>query len=152
MEEVLKRLTEKKGVTFLKPADKASILKMEQKLNIELPKDYKEFLSISNGLPIIDDSVEPTFLPVEQIDYLRNIETYSIESFSIEGIEEIGKQLEESILIAGKDEEQYFLLIPPTKNYDKWKYWKFAAWIPGEEEFNNLESYFIQTLTFLDDF
>lgn len=150
MKKIIEQLAKKANIQLSKPANERLILKVEQKLGVTLPEDYKEFLNFSNGLSATD-VVEPTFLPIEEIDYLKNIETYTIEGFSIEGIEDIGKQLEQSILIAGKDEEQYFLLIPPNQDYKKWKYWKFAAWIPGEHEFNNLEAYFSETLSFLEE-
>ncbi len=49
------------------------------------------------------------------------------------------------------NQEQYFLLIPPNSINEKWKYWKFANWCPGEEEHENLESYFIDVLTFMNE-
>ncbi len=56
------------------------------------------------------------------------------------------KELSKSIIVAGKQEEQWFLLIPPTNVNDNWKYWKFASQIPGEIEYNNLTEYFLDTL------
>ena len=58
------------------------------------------------------------------------------------GNEDISSELAKSIIVAGKQEEQWFLLIPPSDNKSKWKYWKFANWIPGEIEYENLEEYF----------
>ncbi|WP_324026553.1 hypothetical protein QSV08_03285 [Maribacter sp. BPC-D8] len=81
---------------------------------------------------------------------MRNIDSFIIESYSIDGIENIGKQLEKSILVGGINQEQYFLLIPPNATNEKWKYWKFANWYPGEEEFDDLHSYFKSTLEFIN--
>jgi len=61
----------------------------------------------------------------------------------------IGIEIWESILIGGINQEQYFLLIPPNLTNEKWKYWKFANWHPGEEEHLNLESYFTEVLNFM---
>ena len=122
------------------PAKIDEIHKAENKLGIKLPDDYKEFLEISNGFKATN-SIEPTFMKVEEIDYLRNIDKFIIEAYKL-------PELENSILIAGKDEEQYFLLIPPTEKHKKWKYWKFANWYPGEHEFKNLKNYFKNVLKF----
>ena len=59
--------------------------------------------------------------------------------------------MEKSILVGGINEEQYFLLIPHNLTTGKWKYWKFANWHPGEEEHENLESYFKDVLEFINE-
>lgn len=150
MKSILKKLCEKAEVEFLNPAKEKKILQAEERLGVQLPKDYRAFLYTTNGFPSTDFT-DPTFLPVEEIDYLKNIEEYTIEAYSEEGIEEVGEQLSRSILVAGKDEEQYFLLIPPTEKETEWTYWKFANWIPGEEPYENLETYFEDVLAFLEE-
>ncbi|WP_210151537.1 SMI1/KNR4 family protein [Chryseobacterium scophthalmum] len=122
------------------PAKNETITETEKKLNIILPEDYKNFIKITNGFSA-PNSVEPTFMKIEDIDYLKNIEKEAIDAYQI-------PELENSILVAGKDEEQYFLLIPPKDKISKWKYWKFANWIPGKNEFENLEIYFKDVLDF----
>jgi len=113
----------------------------EKKLKIILPEDYKKFIQMTNGFSA-PNSVEPAFMQVEEIDYLKNIDTGGIiEAYNM-------PELENSILVAGKDEEQYFLLIPPKDENSKWRYWKFANWIPGKEEYENLELYFRDVLEF----
>lgn len=116
------------------------ITEIEKKLNVLLPEDYKNFIRITNGFSA-PNSVEPTFMKIEEIDYLKNIEKGVIEAYQI-------PELENSILVAGKEEEQYFLLIPPKDKNSKWKYWKFANWMAGEQEFDSLESYFKNVLNF----
>ena len=125
------------------PAKVEEIIKTEKRLKVELPNDYKEFLFISNGYSA-PNTIEPTFMKVEDIDYLRNIDILTIESYNFL------PELENSILIAGKDQEQYFLLIPPNKHIKKWRYWKFANWYPGEHEFESLSEYFITVKEFME--
>jgi len=122
------------------PVTTEQIAKTEKRLNIELPEDYKMFLQTTNGF-IAPNSVEPSFMKIEEIDYLKNIDKFAIEAYNL-------PELENSILVAGKDEEQYFLLIPPMNENEKWKYWKFANWMAGEQEFANLETYLKDVLKF----
>jgi hypothetical protein len=55
------------------------------------------------------------------------------------------------IIIGGIKEEQSFLLIPPDSANSKWKYWKFASWIPGEEPYVDLNDYFNRALDFMKE-
>tara|TARA_R100001230_G_C5568225_1_gene90748 strand:- start:113 stop:625 length:513 start_codon:yes stop_codon:yes gene_type:complete len=132
------------------PASEDEIKLTEKRLGIELPADFKLFLSITNGFSAPND-IEPTFVPISKIDFLKNIDSFIIEAYSIDGIENIGKELEKSIIIGGLNQEQYFLLIPPNSKKEFWKYWKFANWYPGEEEYENLESYFSEVLKFMNE-
>jgi cell wall assembly regulator SMI1 len=130
------------------PATDAAIEATEKRLNCSLPTDYKEFLKITNGFSQTNNAVHSTFLPVEKIDYLVNLDDDLIEIWEKE-MPEIGKILRTSILIAGLNESQNVLLIP-QKN--KWIYWQFAHWIPGERPFKNLKPYFKSVLdVFKDD-
>lgn len=133
-----------------KPTSETDIKLTEKRLGIEFPTDFKKFLSITNGFSAPND-IEPTFEPINKIDFLKNIDSFMIEAYSIDGIENIGPQLEKSILVGGINQEQYFLLIPPNSTIEKWKYWKFANWYPGEEEHENLESYFKEVLNFMNE-
>jgi len=134
------------------PATIEEILETENRLGIELPKDYKEMLMISNGFPTSTNSVEPTFQQVNKIDYYRNYEWNCIEHWTnIEDLNEIGEELERSIMIAGIEDEQQFLIIPPHTRNENWKYWKFANWIPGEEQYDDLKQYLERVIEFLDE-
>ncbi|WP_199240708.1 SMI1/KNR4 family protein [Tamlana fucoidanivorans] len=128
------------------PATEKEIAETEIRLGIKLPADYKEFLKIANGYPTYNDAVEPSFEKINQIEYLKNFDPDMIKIWSQKQTEDIGKELNKSIIVAGKQEEQWFLLIPPTDKNDKWKYWKFASWIPGEIEYKNLTEYFLDTI------
>jgi len=133
-----------------KPASETEIKSTEKRLGIEFPSDFKKFLSITNGF-LAPNDIEPTFEQIDRIDYLKNIDSFIIEAYSIDEIENIGKELEKSILVGGINEEQYFLLIPSDLTNKKWKYWKFANWHPGEEEHQNLESYFKNVLELINE-
>ncbi|WP_235855726.1 SMI1/KNR4 family protein [Flagellimonas aequoris] len=131
------------------PVEESKILEVESKLNVQLPNDYKEFLLISNGFAATND-IEPAFLPIEEVDYLKKLDNELIEIWTRDGIPEIGEQLSKSIVVGGVMEEQYFLILPPDSKNPKWRYWKFASWIPGEEEYTSLNNYFESVLDFLN--
>lgn len=132
----------------LEPAKTEEVFKAEKRLNIILPEDYKAFLEITNGFSA-PNTVEPTFMKVEEIDYLNNIDPNLVKIWS-ENNDEAGNNLKKSILVAGKSQEQYFLLIPVDSTKNKWKYWKFASWYPGEHEYKSLENYFKDVLEFCE--
>ena len=127
------------------PATEKEIEETELRLGIQLPADYKEFLKIANGYPTYNDAVEPSFEKINQIQYLKDFYPDVIDIWRDTGNEEISKELSKSIIVAGKQEEQWFLLIPPTDKNNNWKYWKFASWIPGKIEYKNLTEYFLDT-------
>lgn len=125
-----------------KPATSNEIQEAEQRLGLKLPEDYISFLKVTNGFAIANN-IEPSFLPVQDIQYLKDIDNFIIEAYGLE-------ELERAIFISGPDEEQHFFLIYPKEEGEKWRYWKFANWYPGEHEFENLESYFKNVLEFLN--
>jgi len=130
----------------------AEIKIVETKLNVKFPNDYKDILLISNGFLTSTDAVEPSFVPIQKVDYFKNIFPESVEIWTNnepKGIFE--EDLERSIIVAGINEEQQFLLIPPNEKSKTWKYWKFANWIPGEEEYENLTEYINGVIEFLNE-
>jgi len=131
------------------PATYLQIEAAEKRLNLTLPADYKDFLLTTNGFtaPTV---IDPSFMKVEDIDYLINVDPFLVEVWS--GHEQLGnvsESLKRSILVGGKDEEQYFLLIPPTTKKEKWQYWTFSSWAPGEHDFLDLKTYFQCVLKFI---
>lgn len=129
------------------PATPEEIDEAEKRLGVKFPQDYREFLSICNGFDI-HSFTDPAFHPVEQIDYLRNVDPDLIKIWSETGNDAEGKLLDRSIIVGGIKEEQYFLLIPPEPGETAWTYWKFAAWIPGPSAFNDLKNYWRWLLEF----
>lgn len=133
------------------PVTLEEIQQVEEKLGVELPEDYKTLLLVANGFKTCNDAVEPSFMSIEKIDFLKNIDPELIEIWSDGNLIDIGKNLARSILIAGEEEEQQFLLIPPLNEKEKWKYWKFASWIPGENEYDSLKDYVKAVIKFIDN-
>jgi cell wall assembly regulator SMI1 len=130
-----------------KPATDDQIADAENRLALSLPEDYKEFLKLCNGFHAPND-VEPTFLSTDKIDYLERLDPDLTKIWTETGNIEIGAELRRSIMVAGLSEEQYFLLLPPKGNNIRWRYWKFASWIPGEQEYDDLSSYWTDVLEF----
>ena len=127
------------------------INKVELKLNVNFPDDYKNLLLISNGFLTATDSVEPSFVPIQKVDYLKNVFPDLVKIWTeSEPNGTFEKELERSIIIAGIDDAQQFLLIPPFKKEGNWKYWKFANWIPGKHEYENLEDYLKNVIQSID--
>lgn len=124
------------------PTVEKEILESEIRLGVKFPKDYRRFLAITNGFSAPND-IEPSFENIIEVDYLKNIFEDVIEVYNYL------PELETAILIGGKLEEQQFLLLPPKLESEKWKYWKFANWLPGEQPFENLTEYFKSVLDFI---
>ncbi len=123
------------------PAKKDHIAEAETRMNVKLPKEYKDFLAVTNGF--YPFSFTPTLLPVEKIDWLKNLDSQLVKIWS-ESMKEVDKDFvksfSNSILIGGHQEEQQLLLIPSTKSKN-WECWFFANWIPGETRYANFRYY-----------
>lgn len=126
------------------PATAEMIGAAEKRIGLALPEDYKAFLSITNGFEA-PNQVESDFESLDDIGYLKDIDPELLN------LPDIPAELKNAILVSGKNDEQYFLLIPPDHAEGKWKYWKFANWHPGEIEFENLEAYFRDVLEFIQE-
>ena len=136
-----------KWIGFEKTTEK-TIKATEKRLGVSLPDDYKDFLKTTNGLlafPILN----PLLLPVEKIDYLKNVEQpelfklyggFPVEENDTESFEEY---VSRAILISEYPEEQMIWLIPPKDEYDNWQTWFFANWNPGENRYLSFR-YFIE--------
>jgi cell wall assembly regulator SMI1 len=133
------------------PATVEEIENTEKRLGLKLPQDYIELVTIANGFPTCSNSVEPSFQKVEEIDFYKNYQWNVIDTWKEMGeLKDVVRELEKAIIVAGFEEEQQFLIIPPSDGQQKWKYWKFAMWIPGEEEYKDLKSYFESVIEFLN--
>lgn len=132
------------------PALLNDIVALEDKLQITLPADYKEFLSITDGFSTPNENIEPSFVSAAKVGYLKDIDPELIETWiGNDELLDVGIKLARSIVVGGIGEEQYFLLVPPLYGYEDWEYWKFATWIPGEDPYEGMEHYFINALDFL---
>ncbi len=123
------------------PATKEEISNAEARLNMKLPKEYKDFLSATNGF--YPFSLTPTLHPVDRIDWLKNLDPELVEIWT-DSMRDVDKDFVESfsnsILIGGHQEEQQLLLIPSTKGKN-WECWFFASWSPGETKYPNFRYY-----------
>jgi len=132
------------------PASAAEIKELEERLQITLPKDYKDFLSITNGFTTPNENIEPSFESVVNVGFLKDIDPDIIEIWiNNDELLDVAVKLARSIVVGGRNEEQYFLLVPPLIENGPWEYWKFASWIPGEDPYEGMENYFINALDFL---
>jgi hypothetical protein len=111
-----------------------------EKLNIQLPEDYKHFLKVTNGMPAFPLS-NPSLLPVGQIDYLINV----IEPYFFDIILNVHTDekeiLRHAVLISKYPDEQLVWLIPVDKERTKWQSWFYASWMPGATIFPSFRFY-----------
>lgn len=65
------------------PATKAEINEIEQRLEVDLPDDYKDFLKLSNGFGNNEDGifngiiVEPALYPTSEVQWTTCSDTFS---------------------------------------------------------------------------
>lgn len=132
------------------PASADEIKQLEERLQIVLPKDYKDFLLITNGFTTPNENIEPSFESTINVGYLKDIDPEIIEIWiNNDELLDVAIKLSRSIIVGGRNQEQYFLLVPPLSESGEWEYWKFASWIPGEDPYEGMENYFINALDFL---
>ena len=132
-------------------ATKNQIVNLESRLGVCFPTDYRTFLSITNGFRNTS-TIDATFCRTTKVDYLKYLDPSLIQIWGGSGMQPDADILERSILIGGRSqylEEQYFLLLPPRGEFEEWRYFVFANWIPGLEEYKDLKSYFITVNSFL---
>jgi hypothetical protein len=91
-------------------------------------------------------------MKIQDVEYLNSIDPFLIEVWSQHNaLDNITYSLKRSILVGGVDEEQYFLLIPPSEKNENWLYWTFSTWAPGESEHADIETYFKNVLNFMEE-
>jgi hypothetical protein len=128
-----------------KPSTKQEIEQLEKRLGVSLPKDFVEFLLITNGFHSAT-GVDPGFGTTHQIDWLKNADPELFEIWIQTGNDEVGNKLKTAIKVGGFGEEQHFFLIPPSTENPKWEYWEFSAWAPGETVHHSMLEYFRSVL------
>lgn len=122
------------------PATPKDLQDCEARIGCTLPEDYRTLMSLANGF-LAPNAVEPSFAPLDKIDRLQRLSPDLIDAYTHEDLPGIGESLSSSILVGGFDEDQHFLLLPPSSDHNEWRYWKFANWIPGEEAHSSLLEY-----------
>jgi SMI1 / KNR4 family (SUKH-1) len=132
------------------PASDEAIATAEKRLNVQLPPDIIEFYQITNGTSEILSHTFSGFLAIDQIEWLINTNQEVLENYAEMG-EDYLNDLKNSILIAGLDHVHQILLIQPYGRSCKWRYWEFATYIPGANEFGSIEIYLDRINDFLAD-
>jgi hypothetical protein len=92
----------------------------------------------------------PGLVPVEEIEYLRNVE--APELFAIDRAypgEDMALAMDTCILASEPGAEQMLLLVPPLRSGGSWQTWFFAAWVPGEERYPSFRHYMERELQML---
>jgi cell wall assembly regulator SMI1 len=130
------------------PATDESLNYAQQKLNIQFPEDVIELYKTTNGTSEILKQTFGGFEPIENIDWLKNVQPETIEAYSEMG-EEYVAALNNSIVIAGSNHPHMVLIIQPHGRHKSWRYWEFAHFLPGENEFNGIHKYLDRLNDFL---
>ncbi|MEO6637129.1 MAG: SMI1/KNR4 family protein [Ginsengibacter sp.] len=132
------------------PSSEFTIARSEQRLGIQLPNEYREFLKASNGLSPFPYK-NPELIAIEKIDYLKksyfdlygDLDLFPCDFLTEDGQGDISKYIERAIAISLLPDEQEIWLIPPKLNNDEWECWFFASWLPGVRQYKNFR-YFIE--------
>jgi len=121
-------------------ASSYEIALVEERLQIQLPDDYKSFLETTNGIRAFPLS-NPGLGPVEQINKLANvIEPYFFDIIvSLDADEE--NNIRNAILISKYPDEQLVWLTPINAEQTRWETWFYASWMPGAEKFPSFRFY-----------
>jgi cell wall assembly regulator SMI1 len=134
----------------VKPATDVAIQTTQKRLGTYLPQDVIELYKTTNGTSEILTQTFGGFDPIEKIEWLKNLQPETIEAYSEMG-EEYVKTLSNSIVIAGANHPHMVLIIQPNEKHKKWRYWEFAHFIPGENEFLGIEKYLDRLNDFLEE-
>lgn len=128
-----------------KPATAAQVKQLEKNLGVSLPQDYIDFITTTNGfITSLNGIKEPTFLKIEQVDYLINIDEPFVSMWKPDPYDNYAKAYSHAIMVAGSTTDVMFLLIPPGVISEKWEYWRYSDQNlhMDADEFDSLEQYF----------
>lgn len=142
------------------PASEDEINQTEERLQIDLPKSYKEFLKISNGFRQISH-FSGDLLPVNKIDWIQKKEPEFCKIFEGETDEDYGLKFDESyyqydenqrterfkidhlrnsIMISNWVDGSFIAINPKVKFGDEYEIWVYANWFPGAERFPSFKN------------
>ncbi|MTB53532.1 SMI1/KNR4 family protein [Lewinella sp. W8] len=138
------------------PAPTWAIEKREKDLGIRLPPSYIDFLRVTNGFRQISHFAG-RLLPIERIDYLKNIDSDLFDLY----LEEVDRTISpsdqkdysnnqrsvffnvdhllSSIAISERVEGSIILLNPQVKSGEEWEAWIFANWYPGAHRYKSFK-------------
>jgi hypothetical protein len=132
------------------PATTEAIADAQRRLGLILPEDIVELYKISNGTSEILRQTFGGFDAIESIDWLKKLQPETIEAYAGMG-KEYMENLTNSIVISGANHPHMVLIIQPYGSSNKWRYWEFAHYIPGENVFEGIEKYLDRLNDFLKD-
>jgi hypothetical protein len=132
------------------PATAKAIKAAQARIGVILPSDVVQLYKASNGTSVILNQTFGGFMPIETIDWLKNIQPNTLSDYAEMG-EEYVETLKNCILISGIDYPHQVFIIQPYGKYQEWRYWEFAAYIPGENAFAGIEQYLERLNDFLLD-
>jgi hypothetical protein len=132
------------------PATADAIKDAEKRLSVVLPDDVIDLYETTNGTSEILKQTFGGFVPIGKIDWLKNLQPETIEAYSGMG-EAYVEALNNSIVIAGSNHPHSVFIIQPYGTFKNWRYWEFAHFLPGENEFQGIEKYLERLNNFLED-
>ncbi|TKK81151.1 SMI1/KNR4 family protein [Herbidospora galbida] len=113
------------------PATEAEIRGLEERLGVELPPSYRQFLLFTDGWGSDDDC---RLLRVEEIGWLRDVDPSTAESWSAPTTE---RSVPDSLL-AGYWDDGVALLNPRVSTAEgEWEAWYLAPWLPGANRYRS---------------
>jgi hypothetical protein len=137
------------------PAAEAEVRELEERLGMELPPSYRQFLLFANGWGSDDDCC---LLRVEEVGWLREVDPSRAESWSTPKRENswsvpdelyfVYGQEQDSIhyrgeyvpdtLLAGYWSDGVALLNPHVRTSEgEWEAWHLAPWLPGANRYRS---------------
>lgn len=137
------------------PAPEENILATEEKIGIQLPADYREFLKASNGFSA-HNYASPNLLTVQETDWLSVLDSDLVDY--VEQILEWNKdkyaQLSKKcLLVSGIHEEEQVLLFPTSDN--GWECWSLVlpggceeTWYPSFRYYMEHQLFFLECRLF----
>ncbi|NRQ32484.1 SMI1/KNR4 family protein [Nonomuraea sp. NN258] len=153
--EELDRLALNKECVLHLPAAEAEVRRLEERLGMELPASYRQFLLFANGWGNDDDCC---LLRVEEIGWLREVDPSVAESWSapkpedswsvpdelyfVYGREQVAGNMRaeyvDDTLLAGYWDDGAVLLNPHVKTPEgEWEAWYLAPWLAGARRYTS---------------
>lgn len=143
---------------MFQPASQDDINQLEQRLGVELPTSYTDFLSATNGwIQLQLDAEDGLLLDTDNVDYLRDKypDWYDVWAkqqpgeFTVKYVNDYRKHdpalfppelLKDAIAISDLVDSGLYLLVPNAKvSGDGWEAWFMSSELPGAARFPNFE-------------
>ncbi|MEU4718340.1 SMI1/KNR4 family protein [Nonomuraea dietziae] len=137
------------------PATEAEVRDLEERLGVELPPSYRQFLLFANGWGSNDDC---SLLRIEEVGWLRDVDPSIAESWSepkpenswsvsdelyfVYGHEQVSGNVRgeyvADTLLAGYWDDGVALLNPHVKTPEgEWEAWYLAPWLAGVRRYRS---------------